>query len=513
LECPGVWRVEGGGFEGVRVEDVRAWEGNSGYRGYPLLLAMESAGEAVASLLGCVLGGLRGARVAVLAGRGGNGGDGLAAARRMALRGARVDVYLAFGGEGEVSREDVRVMLRSLRGVGGVRVEAYGGGAPGLQGYDAVVDALLGVGSRGAPRGAVLELLRAYNGSQGFRLSVDVPSGVDADTGEVWGEAARSDATLTMHWVKRGLLSPQAAFYVGDLYVAEIGFPDAVQRYAGPGDVAARIPGKPGDARKGDGGRVLVVGGSEEYVGAPIFAALGALAAGADLVYLAAPFAREAALLEPEIIPRRLEEAACMARRVDAVVVGPGLGLRGGELLESVVEAALEAGVPTVIDADGLKLLPETRLWRRLTPTTLLTPHRGEARRLLGLPRGEEVDPEDAARRIAALTGATVLVKAPVDAACDPEGRCRLNDTGHPAMSSGGTGDVLAGLAAGIAARRKARGLEPDMLNTAATAAFIAGAAGERLAAEEGDSLLARDLAAEARRVIAELKAQTRPTQ
>ncbi len=241
MACPGLYR--GDVFEPVSVEDVRAWEGNSEYRGYPLSLAMESAGAAVASLLECVLGGLRGARVAVLAGRGGNGGDGLAAARRMALRGAKVDVYLAFRGEGEVSRGDVRLMLHSLRGVEGVRVEPYRGEAPALEGYDAVVDSLLGVGSRGAPRGPVLELLRAYNGSQGYRLSVDVPSGLDADTGAVEGEAARSDATVTMHWVKRGLLEPRAAHYVGDLYVAEIGFPSAAQLYAGPGDVAARIPG------------------------------------------------------------------------------------------------------------------------------------------------------------------------------------------------------------------------------------------------------------------------------
>lgn len=483
------------------VEDVRSYEINAAWLGYRLDIAMEAAGDSVARLAECLVGGLRGARVAVLAGKGGNGGDGLVAARRMALRGARVDVYLAFRGEGDVSRDDVKAMLRLAARTRGVEVHPWEGRAPGLEGYDVVVDALLGVGSRGEPRGAVAELLGAYNSSAGLRISVDVPSGLDADTGEASSVTARSDATVAMHWVKPGLLAEGAAHYVGDLYVAEVGFPSAAWELAGPGDLAARIPRRPRGAKKGDGGRVLVVGGSEAYVGAPLFAALGAMAAGVDLVYLAAPFAREAAIRYPDLVPRRLDEAASLVGRVHAVVVGPGLGVAGGgvELLESVVEAALRGGVPAVIDADGLKLLKETRLYGRLGGNVLLTPHRGEAAALLG----ERLDPPLAARRLAEESGAVVLVKAPVDVVCRPDGTCRFNETGAPEMSAGGTGDVLAGFIAGIAARRVAAGRDPDLLNAAAAGAFAVGLAGERVARNR-QAVRPEDLAREAERVLGE---------
>lgn len=246
---------------------------------------------------------------------------------------------------------------------------------------------------------------------------------------------------------------------------------------------------------------MLVVGGSEDYVGAPLFAALGALAAGVDLVYLAAPFAREAALHYPDLVPRRLEEAACLVGRTHSIVVGPGLGVTdsGVELLESVIEAAMEKGVPVVADADGLKLLKETKLYGRLGDNVLLTPHRGEAAALLG----EMLDTPMAARRLAEKSGAVVLVKAPVDVVCSPRGTCRFNETGAPEMSAGGTGDVLAGFIAGIAARRVAAGKSPDLLNAAAAGAFAVGLAGERIAMER-QAVRPEDLAREVERVLGE---------
>ncbi|WP_165487909.1 NAD(P)H-hydrate dehydratase [Aeropyrum pernix] len=476
--CPGV-RVASP-ENAISTEDMRAFEINAENLGVSIELLMENAGNAVAGVLECLLGGLQGAKVAVLAGKGGNGGDGIAAARRLAARGARVEIHLTHP-RGEVKHPASRTMLK---GVEASRVEVVEPGAPGwldLGGVDAVVDALLGIGVKGGLRGSVKAAAEAYNKAGGLKISVDVPTGVDPDTGDAVEGAVRSDYTVSMHRPKKGLFKGAAPLYAGEVLTAEIGVPWAAEYYAGPGDVAARIPRRPRDAHKGVGGRVLVVGGSSEYVGAPILAALAAYAAGVDLVYLASPFSREAALARPEIVPRRMEEASRVVERVHAVVAGPGMGGEGEDLLWEVLDAARKRGVPAVVDADGLKAL--ARRGDRLWGGAVLTPHRGEAKLLLG---GEDLPPLRAAREIAARYGATTIVKAPVDAVCSPEGRCRESPWGAPEMSVGGTGDVLAGVLAGFLARRRALGMDPDPLNTAAAALYTVGKAGEDLAMEEG---------------------------
>ncbi|WP_062661716.1 NAD(P)H-hydrate epimerase [Aeropyrum camini] len=352
--CPGVGEARP--EDAISTEDMRAYEINAEHLGVSIELLMENAGNAVASLVECLLGGARGARVVILAGKGGNGGDGVAAARRLAARGARVEVHLSHP-SGEVSHPAARTMLRGLRASG---VPVLEPGSPGwldLGGVDAVVDALLGIGVKGGLRGGVKAAAEAYNRSAGLKASVDVPTGVDPDTGEAVEGAVRSDYTVSMHRPKKGLFKGSAPLYAGEVLTAEIGIPWGAEHYAGPGDLAARIPRRPRDAHKGVGGRVLVVGGSSEYVGAPILAALAAYAAGVDLVYLASPFSREAALARPEIVPRRLEDAVMTVERVHSVVAGPGMGGEGEELLMQVLAASRERGVPVVVDADGLKTL------------------------------------------------------------------------------------------------------------------------------------------------------------
>ncbi len=478
MRCPGLSPADPRGA--LSTEDVRAVEVNSVWRGVSLDLLMENAGAAVASLVECALGGLQGARIAVLAGKGGNGGDGLAAARRMASRGARVEVYLV---QGSVEHPSARAMLRALEGS---RVEVERGPPRGLDGFDAVVDAVLGVGVRGALRGAVREAMDAYNSSQGLRVSVDVPTGVDPDTGAAAEGAARSDYTVSMIAAKRGLFKEPGSLHAGEVLVAEIGVPEAARTYAGPGDVAARVPLRRRDAWKGSAGRVAVVGGSRLFAGAPILAALAAYAAGVDLVYLVSPRSYDAALSHVELIPRSPEDLEDAVSRSHAVVVGPGMGVseEAAATVERVLELAERGGKLVVMDADALKMIAEGMVKPR--GTLVLTPHRGEARMLLG---GEDLEPLEAARRIASRLGATTVVKAPIDAVCSPEGRCRLNETGVPEMSVGGTGDVLAGVIAGFAARRAAAGLGYDPLNTAAAALYATGRAGELAVAEGVESI------------------------
>ena len=457
--------------------------------GIPLLLLMENAGRAVADFLECRLGGLEGRRVVVYAGKGGNGGDGLVAARHAAARGARVEVVLSHDPR-LVEHPDARVNLEALRRAG-VRVRVHRGGRAEPPEADAVVDALLGVGVRGALRGPVAELAAAVNASGGLRVAVDTPTGLDPDTGEAAEGAVEAHATVTMHAAKRGLAAPGASRFVGELWVAEIGLPRAAEEEAGPGDVAARVPQRPPDAHKGVGGRVLVVGGSSLYYGAPALAATAALQAGADLALVAGPggSAAAAASWNPNLVPRPLpgdsltpghvEDLAGEAARAHAVVVGPGLG-RGGRVYEAVAELLERLrGKPVVVDADALKAVAELGL--RLWPEALLTPHRGEARMLLEGDGGVEH-----VRAIAEEYRATVLRKGPVDVVCGPGGACRVNRSGHPAMAVGGTGDVLSGVAAAFMARRASILGDPDPLNAAAAAAWLVGRAGERAAGRAG---------------------------
>ncbi|GAB6148825.1 NAD(P)H-hydrate dehydratase [Stetteria hydrogenophila] len=484
--CPGLRRWDGSGA--VRVEDIRAWEVNGVWLGVPLLLLMENAGRAVADLVECKLGGVEGRRVVVYAGRGGNGGDALVAARHLAARGARVEVVLAYDPR-LVEHGDARVNLEALLRSGYARVRVYRGGRPEPPSADAVVDGLLGVGVRGRLREPVATLAAEVNAAGGLKVAVDVPTGVDPDTGEAVEGAVVADATVTMHRAKRGLA--RASRHAGEVWVAEIGLPPAAEELAGPGDVAARIPAKPRDAHKGVGGRVLVVGGSRGYYGAPALAATAALTVGADLAFVAGPggSAQAAASWNPNLIPRPLEggelgpghvdEVAALAGRAHAVVVGPGLGA-SGRVFEAVA-GLLERlrGKPVVIDADALKAVAELGL--KLWPEAVLTPHRGEARMLL--------DGDGSVEHVRAIAGeynATVLRKGPEDVVCAPNGGCRVNRTGTPAMSVGGTGDVLAGVTAAFLARRASLAGDPDPLNAAAAAAWLTGRAGEIAAGSHG---------------------------
>ena len=486
--------------EAISVEDMRAYELNGVSLGIPLLLMMENAGRSVADYIEYRLGGVRGKRIAVIAGKGGNAGDGFVAARHLAGRGARVQVHLAYP-PSEVAHEDAKLNLEALLGMDSVRiVKPMARGWLEVDDSDVVVDALLGTGVRGSLRSPIKEAVEAFNKAPGLRVSIDAPTGVDPDTGAAVDEAARADATVTMHKVKRGLL--KARLYTGELVVAYIGLTRDAEYYAGPGDVAARIPRRPRDSHKGVGGRVLVVAGSKYYVGAPLLTALSAARTGVDLVYLASP--REIAFtaaskcstvipypLRGETLSREdLEGIASMMERVHAVAIGPGLG-REEETLEAaarIIELAVEKRVPLVVDADGLKAVAESDT--SLAETVILTPHRGEARLLSGV----DAAPLEQARSISRRLGATVLVKAPRDAACSAGGLCRENRSGVAAMSVGGTGDVLTGVIAGIMAKRNSILGDPSPLNSAITGAYLVGRAGELAYGRLGESLTALDI-------------------
>ncbi|NOZ89057.1 MAG: NAD(P)H-hydrate epimerase, partial [Crenarchaeota archaeon] len=410
--------------------DVAVVDENSEALGVTRLQLMENAGRSVALEAARRL--RPGGRVAVFAGPGGNGGDGLAAARHLALQGFRVAVYLVSPCGTPRSRE-ASAMLEAVNRMDysvELHVAKSPEGLPDTVEADLVVDALLGVGARGAPRSPYREAIRLINSLEAVKLAVDVPSGLDADTGEAPGEVVRADVTVTLHKPKPGLLRRRDL--AGEIVVAPIGAPPEAEVYVGPGDVSHRVPRRRWDHRKGRGGRVLIVGGSEEYTGAPIIAGLAAEAAGVDLVFIAStPNVAAAAASRPTLIPVRLEghpslhpdhlgRLLPLLQRVDAVAVGMGLGSRSEtiEAVEKLVEEARRLGKPVVVDADALKAAGE-RPSILQGPRTVATPHDREYERAFGeAPPPVTCIPERvaaAARAARSRQGLVVLLKGPVD--------------------------------------------------------------------------------------------------
>lgn len=467
---------------------MAAVDRNAAALGVPRRVLMESSGRAVADAVRAVAD--PGDAVAVVCGRGNNGGDGAVAVRH--LGGFDVTAHL-LGRPETVSTEISRANWRALeRAEAETRVvtdsRSFDLGDP-----DVAVDAMLGTGVRGAPREPSATAIQAVNASGATVVAVDVPSGVDADTGRGAGDAVDPDRVVTFHDDKPGL----DAY---DVTVADIGIPAAAERLVGPGELPAT---RSSTAHKGDAGEVLIIGGGP-YTGAPALAAQAAMRAGADLVRVACPrgIAREVQSFEAGLIVEPFDADHLTAARVpdlldraaahDAVVLGPGLG--SAEATGEAVRDFLDAyDGRAVVDADALRVVPED------TDATLVcTPHAGEAR-AMGASIPGDADRETRDRETAALAeryGATVLLKGRHDVvATDETGEgggpsTRVSRTGTAAMTVGGTGDVLAGVTGALLAVE-----EP--FPAACAAVYANGIAGERAAAGRDRGLVAADLLAE----------------
>lgn len=442
-----------------------------------------------------------GARVAVVVGHGNNGRDGGLAAEWLAKRGRRVEVVVA-PRHGMTAEE-----LSRLRGHGAVLIAAEDHQAvrEALRQAVVAVDAIAGIGVRGAlrePLAGLVGLLNAH--AAGTVLAVDVPSGIDADTGEVPGEAVDADITVTLGAVKQGLLRFPAAQRTGRLLTREIGVPEGPSPYEVLEPHAP--PARPLDAHKYTFGRVLVLAGSDHFLGAPVLCAGGALRVGAGLVTVGST--RDVRLT----VAARLPEATYTMQDVNvdvtplasylethqAVVIGPGLG-RGPRQTRFVLDVlrGREQG-RVVIDADGLVALAETPEWWTLLPReTVLTPHAGELARLLGSQLPNEPAWETAGR-LAAQWGCVLVYKGPFTCVAEPSGRVRVWPRANPLLSTGGTGDVLAGITGGLLAQGCSA---PE---AAASGVAIHALAAQALADKQA-TLLASDLFDEVPRVLKRL--------
>jgi hydroxyethylthiazole kinase-like uncharacterized protein yjeF len=397
--------------------------------------------------------------VVLLVGAGNNGADALWAGAWLARRGAAVVAVLA-GAPGADA-------LAALRTAGG-RV----GSAQALAGAEVVVDGLVGIGARGPLREPAAALVAQVRG--GLAVAVDVPSGVDPDTGEVHPGAFRADLTVTFGSLKPGLL--MARHQVGDVELVELGLdlPPAPVEVLERADVAGRLPSTRPVADKYSRGVLGVAAGSQVYTGAAVLTVGAALRAGAGMVRFAgAPHAAEQVRSRwPEAVVTEATGARVLqAGRVQAWVVGPGLGTDA----DDTVEAVLAQPVPVLVDADALTIAARHPEWlRSRTAPTLLTPHDREYARF-----GHDVGPDRiaAARRLATDLGVHVLLKGDATVVAGPDGPARVNPTGSPVLATAGTGDVLSG---GVGALL-AQGL--TVLDAGSVGAWLHGRAGQLSAA------------------------------
>jgi NAD(P)H-hydrate epimerase len=478
--------------------------------GIPALALMETAGRAVAAAARAMLGEARGP-VAVVCGPGNNGGDGFVCTR--VLRDAGLDAIAYLAAPRAKIAGSALAHLEILERAGGLvrsieSPRALADVAGELDRAALVVDALFGIGAVRAIEGHLADVVAAINrGAR--RLAVDVPSGLDADTGVAAGAAVIADRTVTMAALKICLVGAPGFARAGQVEVAEIGVPAGVlatqvvrAALVEAADVARWWPRAAAMDHKGTRGHVLVLGGMPGMRGAGRLAASAALRAGAGLVTLAATgdVTAEDSVMTRSIDRDSLGEA--IAGKA-AIVIGPGLGQ--SEAAATWLGEVLAAGVPAVLDADALQLLAGiVTAAQRATAPLVLTPHPGEAARLLGTTIAEvEADRMAAARTLAARTHAVVVLKGARTIVCDGiagDELCTINPTGGPELATGGSGDVLAGVIGALLAQ----GVAPA--DAARAAVYVHGLAGAKLAAELGSrGAVSSDLPRAIARVAAEI--------
>lgn len=443
---------------------------------------MRRAGQGVAEAV-LDLPGLRGGTgVLMIAGTGNNGGDVFAAAADLSQTDLDIEVWIC-GTRSKLSGDAGRHLDRMMRaGILPKELHSENDFVPKTD-PDLIVDGLLGTGSKGAPRGLMGPLVEWINAEARYAaiLSIDLPSGIDADSGTAAGPAVRADRTVTMALPKTGLIRPEALPYVGSLDIIDIGIPtDFVADTPGCADAEyidrydLTLPRRPRTGHKGTFGQALLIGGSPGMSGSIAMAARAALRSGAGLVSVltaddVVPLVAQAA--GPEAMVHGFPNPGTVSmdfsnrwKNVTAVCAGPGLG-RDPAFVERLLQAC---PVPLILDADALCVSPEVLAAAR--NPVILTPHPGEFAKLFGTP---VTDRWAQARAAAEQTGNTVVLKGAGTVVACPGRIPAVNLTGNPGMATGGSGDVLAGLIAGLAAQ----GLDP--FDAARTAVYLHGLAGD----------------------------------
>ncbi len=477
------------------------------------LLLMENAGRAAADALTGLLGDVAGKTICVLAGSGNNGGDAYAATRHLLSRNAKIAIYTVGNIEhmSQATRTNREICERlgvTPRALADERdwekLRIY------LRLSDGVLDGILGTGVKGPLREAEERLIRLVNEEARHVVAIDVPSGVDADTGTTHGAAVMAEITATFGLPKAGLFFCPGAVCAGRIVVDSISLPQALtddtgirQEYLDDSTARELLPARAADAHKGVCGRVLVVAGSRGMTGAAVMASTAALKAGAGVVTVATADSVEAVLASkltevmsvplPEIRPGVLGETAADALmtllpKADTVLIGPGLG-RAPETGALVRRFASRVTVPMVLDADALyAFCGHTDELAKIGNPLIMTPHLGEMAELLGIKTDQLRENLVAhARKAAADWKAILVLKSECTVVALPDGRVFFTSKGNPSMATAGAGDVLAGAVAGLA--HEAGSEAASLLGV-----YLHGSAGDLAADEKAEGLVAGDI-------------------
>ena len=496
--------------------DMMVTDYNCEYLGLSRLCLMESAGKSLAEEVGkiAVYTFSKPVKVVIFTGSGGNGGDGFVAARYLLNRGYDVDVYMLkdniHSSEARTNFEILENMkprlsrlniynLKTLQDINGCEV------AESADSEYVIVDGLLGTGIKGSLQTNIRRAIEIINESKGIKISVDVPSGMDPLTGNVDDLAVIPDYTISFHKIKTGVRNAEEEV-VGGLVTADIGIPFEAEYFVSYGDFL-RLKNRNLSSHKGNNGRLLIVGGNADYSGAPAIAGMAAIGAGADLVYVASPEKSAEAIksTSPDLIVKSLEgdklslshldEILKISDNVDAVLMGPGAGIDDEtSKLFNVLAAKIKK--PIVMDADSLKQVELSLIKNR--EDIILTPHIFEFKSFFNVENDLKLDIDSydfkkvdenitQFQQIARRIKGTVIVKGQYDLILQGT-KFRINKSGNPGMTVGGTGDALAGIVTGLLSQ----GL--NTFDCACLGVFINGLAGDRAYDEKGNGFSATDL-------------------
>lgn len=504
----------------VSAAQIKALDKAAVEAGIPAGDLMENAGRGVADAL---IESAAGTNIVVVAGKGGNGGDALVAARLLCEAGLRVRTFTLSGIDElkQTTREKADLLNEQFSGTLVPVSDNLDELNEALAGSDCAIDGLLGIGVDRPLSGGYLDAVRAMNKADLFRIAVDLPSGLPSDSGEIIGEAINADLTVCMAAYKPAHLLYPARNYCGRIKVVPVGYPDALWEAVTPiarvvenNWVAQHLPARDPDGHKGTFGHVLIVAGSLGMSGAAILCAAGALRAGAGLVTVACPRSIQAIIATalPEVLTIGLpdqdghitEESLPALRdalaRADVVAIGPGL-CRADDTVRLVRTMLVEAKLPFVVDADGLFALDRETL-KLIAGRAILTPHPGEMNRLIERSVGE-IDAKriEIARAFAGENNAVLLLKGKPTAIGTSDGEVFLNPTGNTGLATGGSGDVLTGIISGLL------GGGASLADAAIVGAYLHGYAADYLARDRAErSIIPSDLVATLPHAIAEVE-------
>jgi NAD(P)H-hydrate epimerase len=481
----------------ITSREMRALELNSEYFGVSLTQLMENAGRNVAQEIARRF--PKDKKITIFCGLGGNGGDGFVAARHLLSLGFQVSVIL-LGKSKWINHESASknwIALKNLDNYINIQEISDSSVSPEFN-SKIVVDALLGTGCKEKLRQPIRKIVDYINTLDATKVAIDVPTGIDSDTGDILGVAIKADITITFHKIKPGLL--YAKNYCGEIIVRDIGLPIQMENMVGPGNVALVNSFRASNSHKGDFGRLLVIGGSKLFSGAPVLVSLSALRTGVDIVYTACPEKTAYAIssISPNLITIKLkgkhanlnniDPLISYIKNVDAVVIGPGLGVHSEtfDFVESCINEIEKIGKPLLLDADGISAFSKFK--RAITSPVVITPHANEFIKLSEreLPKKIEERIKEV-KKVATDLKAVIVLKGENDIISDSK-KTKINCTGNPGMTVGGTGDVLSGIIGGLLAQNN------DPFEAAVAGAFVNGAAGDFVAEKFGYHMIATDL-------------------